>query len=467
MKSLYKLDLEPNEIYNVSLNIKQGNKTVDNLRFFQTKAPKLFNLKPSNFTTTSQIVTEPDAVIRTQTSSGVTGGAPVTRDVTSISWTEQKTGDFYEGELTSEPTQVTYTFTINLDGAPKMMGYQLTGFSGPLAFLNYRNDFRPSGNSIKVALTLSQIDPIAQRKVSNSQTVTTGTLDELLKAKGTRIKLKDATKGLVPGNTMIKVGGGPGVGSAFPVPTFVSGYTPGSKFVTLSNPANKDAKSGTSVTFTSNAKVNGFDGTKYSSGSNDTIYDYLSQNDKSKTTSSGWVSGAQFKYETFPTYGTPTYRYTFSQSSYIRSSVINPNVLESLVWEDTVRDFIFFVITDNAVESKKYFFGTYGQLTTLAAVDKALVGNSLFNRNTPPAAPGSVTTESVKSFTTQTPKIKFFEDSDSNTTGTAPPLSRAIKVQFCIARYTKRGSSWNGVWLGAKNGAPVEADILSSPEALQ
>jgi hypothetical protein len=461
MKSLFKIDLEPNEIYNVSLNIKQGDKTVDNLRFFQTKAPKLFNLKPSNFTTTSQIVTEPDAVIRTQTSSGVTGGAPVTLGVKKITWKEDKTGDFSEGELTSEPNQVNYTFTIDLEGKPKMMGYQLTGFSGALSFLNYRNDYRPSGNSITLSLTLSQIDPTAQRSVLNESTSTYAFLAESVSAKDTRIKFTGGNaKYLVPGNTMITVmvGGGPPGKSAFPVPTYVSGYTPRTAYCTLSNPANQSAAKGKRIDFKSNAKFNGFTGNEYA---------YLKGGGSATPSSDGRVSGAQFKYETFPTYGTPTYRYTFSQSSFIRSSVINPNVLESLVWEDTVRDFIFFVITDNAVESKKYFFGTYGQITTLATVDKALVGNSLFNRNTPPSAPDSVTNENIKSFTTQSPKTKFFEDSDSNTTGTAPPLSRAIKVQFCIARYTKKGSTWNGVWLGAKDGAPIEADILSSPEALQ
>lgn len=458
MKTLYKLDLEPNEIYNVSLNIKQGNKTVDNLRFFQTKVPKLFNLKPSNYSTYSQIIEKPDAVVKTETGGGVTGGGNVTLNVKSVSWTEIKTGDFSEGELTSQPSQVTYNFTITLSGAPKMMGYQLSGFDGNLSFLNYRNDYKPSGNTLKLSLTLSQIDPTAERQINNNQTVKTYGLASPIIKGDTRIKLSGDVKGLVPGNTMVKViyKGGPPAASAFPIGTVVSGYTPGTNYVSVSQPAIVSVPSTKSATFTSNAKVSGFSGT---------IYDYL-KGGGTKDEKSGNVSSATFVYQTFPTYSAPSYSYRFGQNSFIKSSLINPSVLESLIWEDTVRDFIFFTIADNDAPSKKYFFGNYGTITP-ATRTKALTGSSLFSVDEPPSAPAEVIDATDKLFSFSTSEIKFYDSGAvDNTSGAAPTLKRPVTVRFAIARYTKQGNSWIGEWLGAKSPA-AEADILSSPEVLE
>jgi hypothetical protein len=461
MKSLSKIDLEPNEIYNVSLNIKQGNKTVDNLRFFQTKVPKLFNIKPANFFTTSQITNEPDAVVQTQTSSGITGGAPVTLNVTSVSWKVNKNGDYSEGELTLSPTQLSYDFTIRLSGPPKMLGYQVSGFAGSLDFLNYRNDYQPSGNSIKVSLTLSQIDPTAERKVLDQSAAKTFTLTKKIN-KGDTIVQASGLKGLVPGKT--KLGGSTSTADSstgtFENPTYVSGYTPGQNTFTTTRGARVAQSNGTNISVTNTVKINGFNGAAFA---------YLGLTDDTKyASSSPNVVDAQFKHQTFPSYGTPTYRYTFGQNSFIKSSVINPNVLESLVWEDTVRDFIFFVIADGN-QTTKYFFGTYGTITP-AIIDGSttslLTGNSVFNKNNPPSAPGLILDENAKGFDPQTPKIKFFDATGSNTTGVVPPLRRPVKVQFAIARYTKKGSTWSGEWLGAKKDAPIETDILSSPEAL-
>lgn len=460
MKSLYKLDLDPNEIYNVSLNIKQGNKTVDNLRFFQTRVPKLFNISPSSFSTYSQIIEQPDPIVRTQSGGGITGGGGVTLNVTSISWTETKTGDFSEGELTSEPSQVTYNFTINLDGYPKMMGYEVAGFEGNLSFLNYRNDYKPSGKSLKLSLTLSQIDPTAERKVLNAQTVKEYDLASAIAKGDTRLKLSGTVKGLVPGNTLAyvyipKTGGGSK--SAFPIGTTVSGYTPGTNYVSLSQPAVSAAAATYRATFVSNAKFNGFSGT---------IYEYLKGGD-TKTTASGNVASATFKYQTFPTYTAPTYTYKFGQNSFIKSSIINPNVLESLVWEDTVRDFIFFTIADSTVPSKKYFFGTYGTITP-ATQTAAVTGTSLFSINNPPTAPESVTNAETKSFVTSTPKIQFYDSGIiTQSSETSPDLKRKVEVRFAIARYNKVGSTWKGQWLGTKSTAPSEKEILSSPEVLE
>jgi len=457
MKALYKLDLEPNEIYNVSLNIKQGNKTVDNLRFFQTKVPKLFNIKPSNFSTYSQIIEQPDPVVKTESGGGLSGGGTVPLNVTSVSWTETKTGDFSEGELNSEPSQVTYNFKINLSGTPTMMGYQLYGFAGELSFLNYRNDYKPSGTSLTLSLTLSQIDPTAAASIINSETKTNYGLASVVKIGATRIELTGNLKGIVPGNTMVSTQQGAGIGGLFVPPAYVTGYTPGTQFVTVSKPAVKIGTVGRQIYFTSNAKFNGFTGA---------IYSYLRGGGEASS-STGLVKDATFVYQTFPTYSAPSYTYQFGQNSFIKSSVINPNVLESLVWEDEVRDFIFFVIADDTQLSRKYFFGTYGSITP-AKIDAALTGTNLFSSSGPPSAPSDVTTSSVKSFTLSTPKIKFYDSGAvTELSSVAPELKRKIEVRFAVARYTKTSSGWTGQWLGAKKGAPLESDILSSPEVLE
>lgn len=460
MKTLYKLDLEPNEIYNVSLNIKQGNKTVDNLRFFQTKVPKLFNIKPANFTTYSQIIEQPDAVIKTESGGGISGGGNVILDVTSVIWKEDKTGDFSEGELTSTPSQVTYNFIIKLksrstaiSSKPKMMGYQLSGFSGDLSFLNYRNNYTPDGETLTLSLTLSEIDPTAEASILNDKTSKVYGLASVALVGATRLELSGNLKGIVPGNTMVSTEQSPGVGGVFVPPTYVTGYTPGTQFVTISKPTVKIGTIGRQVTFTSNAKFNGFTGT---------IYKKL-KGGGSADAKTGLVKDAIFTYQTFPTYSAPTYKYKFGQNSFIKSSVINPNVLESLVWEDSVRDFVFFMVADNTQLSRKYFFGTYGTITP-ATQSTPVTGTSLFALNSPPSAPSEVTTDSVKSFILSTPKTKFYDSGAvDNTTGTTPTLKRKIEVRFAIARYTKTGSGWKGVWLGGKN----ESDVLSSPEVLE
>jgi len=455
VKTLYKLDLEPNEIYNVSLNIKQGNKTVDNLRFFQTQVPKLFNIKPANYTTYSQITEKPQPVVKTESGGGVSGGGNVTLNVTSVSWTEQKTGDFSEGELTSTPAQVTYNFTINLDGYPKMMGYQLSGFKYELSFLNYRNDYKPNGKTLTLSLTLSQIDPTAAAAINNDQTIKTYGLASAFKKGETRLHLSGNLKGIVPGNSMVTViyAPGPPGKSAFPVPTYVTGYTPGTQYVTVSQPSIVAVPDTKEATFTSNAKFKGFTGN---------IYKYL-KGGGSAGASTGLVKDATFVYQTFPTYSAPTYKYTFKKDSFIKSAVINPNVLDSLVWEDTVRDFIFFTIADDTVRSKNYFFGTYGVINA-SNENTAVTGDSLFNLDSPPSAPSQVITSNAKSFITSTPQTKFYSSGAiTNATGVVPELQRAVQIRFAIARYTKIGSGWQGKWLGGSK----QEEILSTPEVLE
>lgn len=460
MKTLYKLDLEPNEIYNVSVNIKQGNKTVDNLRFFQTRVPKLFNIKIPNFTTSSRIIEKPDAIVKTQSSGGFVAGGDVTLNVKSISWTEQKTGDFSEGQINSTPSQVTYNFTINLSGPPKMMGYQLSGFTGSLDFLNFRNDYTPSGNTLKLSLTLSEIDSVAAASILNTQTTKTYGLESGIKKGETRLHLTGNIKGLVPGNTLVKViyKSGPPEVSAFPTSTVVLGHTTGTNYVALSQPAIVNVPDTKEATFTSNANFNGFTG-KY--------YKYLKGGKKDVTDNDGRVKDATFIYQTFPTFTAPSYKYTFGQNSFINSSVVNPNLLESLIWEDTVRDFVFFTIADQVRPEEKYFFGTYGDIqaiATLATKTTSLVGSILFDSDNPPYAPDEIVSSTEKSPLLKTGEVRFYDSGKiTETTESSPQLKRAIIVCFAVARYTENSSGWTGKWLGGVSAS----EILSSPEAIE
>jgi hypothetical protein len=469
MQELSKLDLEPNQIYNVSFNIKEGNKNIDTLRFFQTQVPKLFNIKTANFFTSSQIFETPGAVIKSDPiGGGSSGGGDKVLNVTQVKWTEVKTGDFSEGELTSEPTQVTYNFVISLNGYPKMMGYQLAGFTGFLSFLNFRNDYKPNGKTLTLSLTLSEIDPTAQREVSNASAVKTFKLTKAI-AKGDTVIECEGLTGLVPLKTQL--GGSEStrdqVAGTFVTPTYVASYTPGQNTFTITRGARIAQANGTNISVTNRQIVNGFTGT---------IYNGLKGGKTLTEENSSLVSGASFTYQTFPKYTAPSYKYTFKQNSSIRSSVTNPNIIEKLIWEDTVRDYIFFIITDGSELSdkikikKRYFFGTHGKITPATGKDMkngtALTGTELFNSKNPPEAPEYLKKVESKSLIFSTDTIPFFSGKSLNQESEfSPTFKRVIEVRFAIARYIKdsRGN-WNGYWLpgNSKN----ENDVLSSPEVL-
>jgi hypothetical protein len=340
-----------------------------------------------------------------------------------------------------------------------MMGYQLSGFKNELDFLNFRNDYTPSGNSLKLSLTLSEIDPTAAASLLNTQTTVTYGLASAIKKGNTRLHLSGNVKGIVPGNSLVKViyKAGPPSVSAFPTSTVVSGYTPGTNYVSLSQPAIVDVPDTKEATFTSNAKFNGFTGN---------YYKYL-KGGGTETSANSRVAAATFVYQTFPTFTAPSYTYTFRQNSFINSSVVNPNLLESLIWEDTVRDFVFFTIADQAKPEIRYFFGTYGDIKsidTLATRTTALIGSSIFSREGPPSAPDKVVSSAEKSPTLTTGTVKFYNSGTvTETTESSPQLKRPITVCFAVARYTKNSLGWTGKWLGGTSAD----EILSSPEAIE
>jgi hypothetical protein len=196
------------------------------------------------------------------------------------------------------------------------------------------------------------------------------------------------------------------------------------------------------------------------------------------TSSKATVSNANIVWQTFPTYDAKNAKteYTFKKSSEINSSVINPNVIEKLIWEDEVRDYIYFIISDidkgvdgeGGGNKKKYFFGTSGVVKTfptLAAEKTSLVGTTVFSTNSPPAANGYITGPNNKLPRYSTGKVKYYKASETKENDPSiPELLRTVQVQFAIARYIKENDVWTGTWLPGNN--LPEDEILSSPEEL-
>jgi hypothetical protein len=497
MTKLYKLDLEPNEIYNVSLNIKQGNKTLDNLRFFQTKVPKLFNLKPSNFSTSSQIIEESDGVTTKVLDDGISDGGPSKAvEVESVSWKSKPLPNSREDGVTSyEPSGMLYTFTITFKSAPSFTSYYLSGFKGELDFLNYRTDYKISGSKLTLTISLADIDPSATTKYI----VKTGTpyyrdIVDTITAGSTTVYLSSSTdlSKIVPGKSRVIA----------LEPIIVKGVNYGSAYVWKDTAVIKVGKfsddKGRKLVYMTMGKTSS---SKMSAGRSIAIYGvgagYTFTGDafgRLKWKGSASASDAAIKFipavvgppakaakpaanivwQTFPSYNAKDAKteYTFKKSSHIRSSVINPNIIEKLIWEDEVRDYIYFVITDvddKNGDGKKYFFGTYGPklaMKTLATENKSLTGTFVFNPKSPPAAHGDIVNPDVKTYTASSGKVKYYQGTDSNETGSVPALVRKIQVQFAIARYTKTDTGgWKAEWLPGRTENPAE--ILSTPEALE
>lgn len=480
MTKLYKLDLEPNEIYNVSLNIKQGNKTVDNLRFFQTKVPKLFNLKPSNFSTFSQITEVSDAIATKVLNSGFSTGGDEDVSVTGINWIRYiEKYERSEGETVIDPSSVKYEFTLNFASDPKLIGYVVSGFPKDYDFLNYRTSYQAgANNTLTLVLSLLEIDPTVTRELKNTTKNYTATIsNEIIKGSTTRLEFTRKLKGIVVGKTLGFVelystsSGGTKYVFDNAVVTGYGSYTKdnGAKrwWVSLSSPA-LSSKPANSTFYYSTATSE----ITFSGG----VYDRLGQaskgyDPKKPVYITTGLGSSKITYQTFPSYDAKkaVTEYTFKKSSFISSSVINPNVLEKLIWEDEVRDYIYFIISDTDKEGgdgKKYFFGTHGSITKISNETEPLEGSIIFNPKAPPAANGYIVETNNKIFKNSTGKVKYYQAAETTTNNqTAPPLLRTVTVQFAVARYRKEDTGWKGSWLPSETSSP--ADILSSPEELE
>jgi hypothetical protein len=465
MGKLYKLDLEPNEIYNVSLNIKQGDKTVDNLRFFQTRVPKLYNIQTSNFTPFSQIIEKSDPAVRTEFGGGLKkdkgSGADVEVSLKKISWTRYiEKYERSEGETVIDPSSVEYTFTLTFDAEPKLIGYFVSGFTGRLSFLNYRTNYQRvegKGNEkkLQVKVTLLDIDPTVTRTLvtNNNNKFLEGRLvtDILVAGSTTSLIFDKELKGIVLGKSKGKLArkGGPPTAYYWNNATII-GYQklPGSParwYVQFDKPSALKALAGDISnrfdwkTPTSEITFSGGD------------YSWLGESNSAASKEAD-ISKAKITYQTIATYSVkdPTVKYKFAKTSYINSAVLNPNIIDKLIWEDDVRDYIYFIIQDidGAGGNKKmYFFGTYGAIDA-SNEEESIVGDSEYNSSKPPLAHIAITGNS-KLFKSSTGNVKYYAASAEQTNDpSVPDLVRNIKVYFAVARYVKnKNNTWEGKWM--------------------
>jgi hypothetical protein len=464
MTRLYKLDLEPNEIYNVSLNIKQGGKTVDNLRFFQTQVPKLYNIQTSNFTPFSQIIEKSDPVVKTETGGGLSKdpgtGADQNVFVKNITWTRSvESYERSEGETVIDPSSVKYTFTIEFKGDPKLIGYFVSGFPESLKFLNYKTGYQAiGGNKLQITLSLLEINPTVNRVLKterNEKSITNALVTSILvQGSTTTLIFNKELKGIVPGKSkgFLQRPGGPPTIYYFSNTTIIAykkyQNSPARWYVQFDTPS--------AVKATPGQILNRFDwitptsSVTFSGGEWKALGQ--SSSDDSRTIKKPDLSKAKITYQTLPTYSVkqPTVKYKFAKTSYISSAVINPNIIDKLIWEDDVRDYIYFIISDvdKGGDKKKYFFGTFGSINKVASEDESLIGSNIYNPSTPPTAHPNITSSTAKLFKTSTGNVKYYAaNATQNNNTSVPALVRQINIQFAVARYIKKGSTWTGKWL--------------------
>ena len=481
MTRLYKLDLEPNEIYNVSLNIKQGNKTLDNLRFFQTQVPKLFNIKPSNFSTYSQINESATSVTSKVINSGIIqGGSSTPVGVKKVEWTSQRFATSREDGVTAyEPEGFEYTFVITFDTPPDFTSYYLSGFTGFLDFLNYRTDYKTGmnkekENTLTLTISLADIDPSAERQYTEGTTTPLqASIVDAIKKGSTTVYLPSSTNlnNIVAGRSkVIAYGSLTTAGSTvvwMNAPVIGIGKFTDDKgrklvYLTLGKEAlaNKSADTNIAI-YGLNTNLT-YTGKFYSS----------LKTKGEKAPPDATVKNANIIWQTSTRYDAKkaSTDYTFKKSSSISSSLINPNIIEKLIWEDEVRDYIYFIISDTdpkGGDKKRYFFGTYGSIDTLATEDTSLKGTVVFNPKSPPSVANNqkIIDNILKRFPTLTGKVKYYEASKLQTNNqNVPELLRQVEVRFAIARYTKKNGVWSGYWLPGKTENAEE--ILSLSEVL-
>jgi hypothetical protein len=60
-------------------------------------------------------------------------------------------------------------------------------------------------------------------------------------------------------------------------------------------------------------------------------------------------------------------------------------------------------------------------------------------------------------------RARFYSVNQENISSTVPTpqINYSVAIRFAIARYTKVGADWNGVWLGSDN---LIKNVLSLPE---
>jgi hypothetical protein len=197
-------------------------------------------------------------------------------------------------------------------------------------------------------------------------------------------------------------------------------------------------------------------------------------------------SAARMSYYTSPSYSPITTTYSFTGNSSVSSEVLNATVLDALIWEENIRDFIYFFISDTtggSIASPTWYYfnnssGNGGITTTADLTGRKINGTPLSIAsgsgeervlNLPPTAPGFVTnTSSYPSYPAVALKAKarFYDISKTNAVNdaTIPNTSYPVSIRFAIARYIKGADgNWSRSWLGTDNRMK---NVLSLEEVL-
>ena len=495
MKDLAKLDLEPDEVYNVSLSVSQGTKKFDNLRFFQTKVPKLFNLIPSQYTTFSRVTTALEPIVPKISGGTYDDADLITVDLEKLEWTVNWKYNRSEGEtsydLGASTVTIRLTFGTGKDAnsvSAKRAGipdfsYEIKGFPGVFNCLNGRTDWkRVNGQNNKVfelVIPVTEFDPgitAAPKFVNNRINIP---VNKAMKKGSKTVTLDNEPRGIFPGLTSMQIqsDNAPKAKIALPANTKVAGINLGAKTATAAVAVSRDVPSSWTVVFDYYAWVYKV------SWSNETLNPNDKGSDDPNSASlpgTGILAGAKGYYYDAPVYTPIKSTYDFKGSSTINTELLNATVLDAIVWENEVRDFVYFFISDTIDQTSPtwYYFSNIGGITAATPNSKILGASSLSIKNTaatgdnrvlndPPDVPSYVS--DVSQFPSYPPaqlraKARFYSVSKTGlqtATDPTPQINYNIAVRFAIARYTKVGSTWNGVWLGSDN---LIKNVLSLPE---
>jgi hypothetical protein len=484
MKDLAKLDLEPDEVYNVSLSVSQGTKKFDNLRFFQTKVPKLFNLIPSQYTTFSRVATTLEPIIPDIRGGDYEEPPLIQRNISTLRWEIVWSYDRSEGETSINLGGSNVDIRLTFDNPIPTFAYEISGFPAEFACLNGRTDWkRVAGRDNKVfelTIPVTEFDPGI--KITSTYVINRNVIGlRAATAKGGKtFFLSDPPNGAVPGSTVIQVRS-PGMvqtsRTALPANTKISGINLSSKTITAATKSHTKALDTWSAHYETYQWVKGIQwGVTVLNPGSDRI--------KSITGNQSPLNGnATGKYYGAPKYNPITSTYDFKGSSTVNTELLNATVLDAIIWEDEVRDFVYFFISDtfdqpsptwyyfsttggiNAATSGFRISPTPGSLGALSISPGAATGDDRV-LNGPPPRPAYVS--DVDQYPSYPPselraRARFYSVNreDISSTVPTPPITYSIAIRFAIARYTKVGSDWNGVWLGSDN---LIKNVLSLPE---
>ena len=467
--------------------------------------PKLFNLIPSQYTTFSKVITTLDPIVPEVSGGALIPASKISVTLVKLRWevswrynTSEGTSSIDIGQSTVE---VRLTFgegklpngtKVSASGIPSY-AYEISGFPAPFTPLNHRVDWKRVSNTVfELVMPLIEFDPKfeanAKYVVNKKITQLDGGINY---GKGAKtFKLQGVPGGIVPGTTFIQIrsnataSGKPRLGTGAKASsikingadsTITSVFGAKAKFRSNGHYLHYENYTWTKGIKWSNALLDP------SGGTSKTVAD-IDGNEKPLS------NNAKGYYYSAPAFSPITSQYDFEGSSTVKTELLNATVLEALVWENEVRDFVYFFISDTFDQASPnwyYFDNTDNNGGINAAVGNTKIsartggrgllslksGNSGDNRalNSPPAAPQYVTdTGGNPSYPPSQlrARAQFYTIDKQNVKSTDPQprIAYSIAIRFAIARYTKSGSSWNGVWLGSDN---LIKNVLSLPEAAE